>query len=754
MAASCSLRRDHRLLARVVEARFPDLASDSIDAFAVLRVVYAASDMGALSIVTNSADDPGNRIASAPGTLGSNGQLATPPLPPAAPQRRKRSLIPRASPSLSPAESRAAPQTYKTLTVRGKDKDKSVFWDQEFEVEFEADLRQVEVEVWSKRLLKDTHMGTATIHATQLTPGKPTESWHPLKLAESSGNNGSIRIRLTYTNEYILPLPVFKPLVTVMIDPQMHVITCMERVVEDRDETARVLLHVMYSIQLHDQYLESVCAAELEHTADPALLFRANSLASKSVDHFMKLVAVSYLGNLLRPVIKTIMTDNRKCELDPLRMERTSASASSSSCEHLEESLVVLESYIKWIVERLVATIDDFPPQLRSVFAMLRARVMRKWRDHPECNYTVVSSFLFLRFINAAILGPKLFGLCDTFPNPTVARTLTLVSKSLQQLANFSTFDGAKEPFMTPLNPILTELIPTLKAYLDTVSQLVALPPPAGTSSTPSSVPSSPVTPDTPMSLSVHPCATEARSPGTTRRRLVHIIFGKDASTSSSSSSSSTPALDKGSGGRSGSSSAVSTLGLGAPEPLKSFDIERQLSDLFRLLSKNITAMQAGARSVEAPTINRLAIILREIASIKQRRLSQTPSQAILSAVSAGFSKSQSDAQLTLPTAASTPPPSSSSTATKRPTTMALVTRFDSNTSSMRSRSSIELRRSGSFRESSSQSPGGNASASVDMDVQDDDGGVRGGEGVPLKHRHASAPLVVVVSGDDDGRGL
>ncbi|KNE57452.1 hypothetical protein AMAG_03163 [Allomyces macrogynus ATCC 38327] len=752
MAASCSLRRDHRLLARVVEARFPDLASDSIDAFAVLRVVYAASDGVALSIVTKTGDD---RIASAPGTLGSNGQLATPPLPPAQPQRRKRSLIPRASPSLSPAESRTAPQTYKTLTVRGKDKDKSVFWDQEFEVEFEADLRQVEVEVWSKRLLKDTHMGTATIHATQLTPGKPTESWHPLKLAESSSNNGSIRIRLTYTNEYILPLPVFKPLVTVMIDPQMHVITCMERIVEDRDETARVLLHVMFSIQLHDQYLESVCAAELEHTADPALLFRANSLASKSVDHFMKLVAVAFLGNLLRPVIKTIMTDNRKCELDPLRMpDRTAGAASSGSCEHLEESLVVLESYIKWIVERLVATIDDFPPQLRSVFAMLRARVTRKWPDHPECNYTVVSSFLFLRFINAAILGPKLFGLCDTFPNPTVARTLTLVSKSLQQLANFSTFDGAKEPFMTPLNPILTELIPTLKAYLDAVSQPVVggPPPPSGMSSTPSSVPSSPVTPDTPMSLSVHPGATEARSPGTTRRRLVHIIFGKDAP-SSSSSSSSTPALDKGSGGRSGSSSAVSTLGLGAPEPLKSFDIERQLSDLFRLLSKNIAAMQAGARPVEAPTINRLAIILREIASIKQRRLSQTPSQAILSAVSAGFSKSQSDVLLTLPTASSTPTPTSG-TATKRPTTVALVTRFDSNTSSMRSRSSIELRRSGSFRESSSQSPGGNPSAIVDMDAQDEDGGVRGGEGVPLKHRHASAPLVVVVSGDDDGRGL
>ncbi|KAJ3363087.1 RasGAP-activating-like protein 1 [Allomyces arbusculus] len=753
MAASCSLRRDHRLLARVVEARFPDLASDSIDAFAVLRVVYAANDGGALSIVTNTGDD---RIASAPGTLGSNGQLATPPLPPAAPQRRKRSLIPRASPSLSPAESRTAPQTYKTHTVRGKDKDKSVFWDQEFEVEFEADLRQVDIEVWSKRLLKDTLMGTATIHATQLAPGKPTESWHPLKLAESSGNSGSIRIRLTYTNEYILPLPVFKPLVTVMIDPQMHVITCMERVVEDRDETARVLLHVMFSIQLHDQYLESVCAAELEHTADPALLFRANSLASKSVDHFMKLVAVSYLGNLLRPVIKTIMTDNRKCELDPLRMtDRTAGVASSGSCEHLEESLVVLESYIKWIVERLVATIDDFPPQLRSVFAMLRARVTRKWPDHPECNYTVVSSFLFLRFINAAILGPKLFGLCDTFPNPTVARTLTLVSKSLQQLANFSTFDGAKEPFMTPLNPILTELIPTLKAYLDAVSQpVVGGPSTPGMSSTPSSLPSSPVTPDTPMSLSVHPGATEARSPGTTRRRLVHIIFGKDAS-SSSSSSTSTPALDKGSGGRSGSSSAVSTLGLGAPEPLKSFDIERQLSDLFRLLSKNIAAMQAGARPVEAPTINRLAIILREIASIKQRRLSQTPSQAILSAVSSGFSKSQSDVQLTLPTASSTPAPtSSSSSATKRPTTVALVTRFDNNTSSMRSRSSIELRRSGSFRESNPQSPGGNASASFDMDAQDEEGGVRGGEGVPLKHRHASAPLVVVVSGEEDGRGL
>lgn len=60
---------------------------------------------------------------------------------------------------------------------------------------------------------------------------------------------------------------------------------------------------------------------------------------------------------------------------------------------------------------------------------------------------TAISAFIFLRFFVPAVLNPKLFSLVDTPPDPKSQRALTLVAKSLQGLANFSSF-GLKESFM------------------------------------------------------------------------------------------------------------------------------------------------------------------------------------------------------------------------------------------------------------------------------------------------------------------
>ena len=43
--------------------------------------------------------------------------------------------------------------------------------------------------------------------------------------------------------------------------------------------------------------------------------------------------------------------------------------------------------------------------------------------------YLAVSGFLFLRFFNPAILGPKLFAVKDEHPDQKTERTLKLVAK-------------------------------------------------------------------------------------------------------------------------------------------------------------------------------------------------------------------------------------------------------------------------------------------------------------------------------------
>lgn len=82
----------------------------------------------------------------------------------------------------------------------------------------------------------------------------------------------------------------------------------------------------------------------------------------------------------------------------------------------------------------------------------------------------LTAGFFFLRLICPAILGPSLFGLQAQIPGERPVRTLTLISKVLQNLANGVLF-GAKEPYMTPFNHFLEdndEAMATLLADLRT----------------------------------------------------------------------------------------------------------------------------------------------------------------------------------------------------------------------------------------------------------------------------------------------
>lgn len=66
-------------------------------------------------------------------------------------------------------------------------------------------------------------------------------------------------------------------------------------------------------------------------------------------------------------------------------------------------------------------------------------------------------------------VGPQLFGLSPDGdpPNARNSRTLTLISKTVQQLANMTSFDGKKEPFMEQLNHLVKDNIPRMQKFID-----------------------------------------------------------------------------------------------------------------------------------------------------------------------------------------------------------------------------------------------------------------------------------------------
>lgn len=161
-------------------------------------------------------------------------------------------------------------------------------------------------------------------------------------------------------------------------------------------------------------------------------MFRGNSIATKSVDYFMKVdqqlqppvtlrhlnqllsfcvflfqvVGVPYLIETLGETLDMIYHENRMVELDPYRiqlMQRYVGFCLSSVLSAFQEcsrrtrrpSLRVIQSeddvvrssaetllrYLNAIVCRVFNSLDRMPPVMRLVFAKLRERVAEKWPE-------------------------------------------------------------------------------------------------------------------------------------------------------------------------------------------------------------------------------------------------------------------------------------------------------------------------------------------------------------------------------------
>lgn len=284
------------------------------------------------------------------------------------------------------------------------------------------------------------------------------------QIKSACGISGSIRIKYLYTEEFILPLTSYSKLMSSLLSSSdFCLILALGEVTDEREEVARNIMGILDSANEAVRFLKAIATFEIQSTSDPNTIFRANSLGSKAVDQYMKRVGKKYLKKVLEGVIKEINIQNRPCELDPTRIKEN---------ENKEENFTVLEAYIKWTIDEIFQSTKDCPVQLKQVFRCMHQEAMKKFPEDKVVPYTVVTAFLFLRFFNAAILGPKLFDLIPRDsepPNAKNSRTLTLISKTIQQLANMTPFDGRKEPYMSQLNHLVEQNTTKLKQFIEDI---------------------------------------------------------------------------------------------------------------------------------------------------------------------------------------------------------------------------------------------------------------------------------------------
>ncbi|XP_075625733.1 rasGAP-activating-like protein 1 isoform X2 [Balearica regulorum gibbericeps] len=357
-------------------------------------------------------------------------------------------------------------------------------WDEvlEFELaEGEPGETVLSVEVWDWDIVgKNDFLGRVEFPLDTICTD-PTKGWFqllpfPSTTEDHGGQLGALRLAVQLVEDRVLPPPYYQPLIQLLTEPILcpgqppagTALAILEEVTlgESRQDVATKLVKIFLGQGLAVPLLDYLISRELARTTDPNTLFRSNSLASKSVEQFMKVVGLPYLHEVLKPVVNRIFEEKKYVELDPGKMDlsrsrRISFKGSLSEAWVRESSLELLKGYLGDIVDAIVGSVEKCPVVMRMAFKQLRRRVEERFpsAQHEEVRYFSISGFLFLRFFAPAVLTPKLFSLREQHADPRTGRTLLLLAKLGQ----------GKEPWMAPLHAVLLPSVTRVKAFLDSL---------------------------------------------------------------------------------------------------------------------------------------------------------------------------------------------------------------------------------------------------------------------------------------------
>uniref|UniRef100_A0A1I8IA29 Ras-GAP domain-containing protein n=1 Tax=Macrostomum lignano TaxID=282301 RepID=A0A1I8IA29_9PLAT len=360
---------------------------------------------------------------------------------------------------------------YARTTTKEKTADSDPFWGEPFEFSNLQDIALVTVKLFreaDKKKKKDKNQLIGEVRLPVHDIGSAIEQWHSLAAPQQPQQQQPqpqpqpqlpqqpcIRLRSHYISIDVLPLQCYRGLHRCLMQQAEPLVAALEPRLNlrDKEELAARLISVAHADGGAQELLTGLVMQELSASANDLLVFRGNSIATKAVEFFLRLVGSDYLRRVLTEPLSILLRDDPQCEVDPQRVDAPDTLAANQRR---------LREFVDLFWTRVQASTPAVPPEIGRLFALIRQRLAESRR--PELGDTLVSASLFLRLLCPAILGPTLFG------SPRSCR-----ASGPRNLAN-GTLYGAKEAYMQFMNRFLEERTTEMRLFLKAASRPSQLP--------------------------------------------------------------------------------------------------------------------------------------------------------------------------------------------------------------------------------------------------------------------------------------
>ncbi|KAI9264997.1 Rho GTPase activation protein [Phascolomyces articulosus] len=241
---------------------------------------------------------------------------------------------------------------------------------------------------------------------------------------------------------------------------------------------------------------QNVLAAQFETSTEFGSLLRANTPVSRMMTTYTRRgPGQAYLKSVLSEKINSLVEHkDLNLEINPLKVYEQMVAQVEHDSGHLPPDMprsvtpeiaaanpnvqAIIQPRLKMLMEiaesfltTIIASTDNVPYGIRWICKQIRSLTKRKSPNASEFSVcSMIGGFFFLRFINPAIVTPRAYMLMDNVPNKHPRRTLTLIAKMLQNLANRPSY--AKESYMLPTNPFVENNKQRINKFLNELCEV------------------------------------------------------------------------------------------------------------------------------------------------------------------------------------------------------------------------------------------------------------------------------------------